>query len=546
MLAAAVLVSLVMQRLRFSPIIGYLLAGLLIGPSGFGFIQNIAASQLLADLGVVFLLFAIGLELPLERLRIMRHLVFGFGGASMLILMGVFGGIVIYSRGSLAEAIIIAGALAFSSTAMLVQLLSERGEFSTRHGRASFSAALFQDLAVVPLLVVIPLLGQKGAVIVGSLVWAGIKAVAALIVIMYAGQKILRPIYRVVVAQKNHELFTAMTLLVILSIGFATYHFGLSMALGAFLAGVMLSETEFRHQIAADIEPFRGLLLGLFFMTVGMMIDSSLVAANFALILKLLAALVFVKLAVFYTVGLYFGLSKQKSLKTAILLAQGGEFAFVLFGVARQSGLMPEGHMNILSMAVILSMVITPILLRLTWPHLTQEMPKNSEDLAAADVFKDKQNHIVICGFGRVGEVIAGMCEAQKIPYIVIDDDHNRTTQARVQDLPVFYGDATKAHVLRSVGIDAARAVVVAASESKIATKMVHVIRENWPHVPVFGRARDSEHAKQLIEAGVTATVPITLNASLELGKTLLQNLGLDNDEIDVTANLVRFNQQGF
>ncbi|TAH34780.1 MAG: hypothetical protein EYC62_05360 [Alphaproteobacteria bacterium] len=543
MLAAAVLITSFVQRLRASPILGYLLAGLLIGPYGFGFIENTPTTSFLADLGVVFLLFAIGLELPLERLRVMRHLVFGFGGITTISLMLIFGGLVYYSRENLAEAIIIGGAMAFSSTAMLVQLLAERGEFSTRHGRASFAAALFQDLAVVPLLVVIPLLNQKGALIVSSLIGAGLKAVIALVLIMYVGQFLLRPFYRLVIGNKNHELLTGLTLLIVLGMGFSTFHFGLSMALGAFLAGVILSETEFRHQIAADIEPFRGLFLGLFFMTVGMMIDLRFIVDNPLPVVLLLFTLIGLKLAVFYCAARYYELPLYKAMRTAILLAQGGEFGFVLFGLAMQSRLVDADLVNLFSTVAIISMAITPVAVRFSWPYLVQPIAHmDDESLPAPEEFKDKQKHVVIFGYGRVGEVIAGMCQAQQIPYVVIDDDHDRITRARAKNLPVFYGDASKVHVLRSVGTDWAQAAVIAVSRAKKATQITHILRDNWPHVPIFARARDFEHSRKLIETGVAATVPITLNASLELGKTLLQSLGCTPQQIDAAQSSVQKN----
>lgn len=539
MLAAAVLVTSGVQRLHASPILGYLLAGLLIGPFGFGFIQNTPTTTFLADLGVVFLLFAIGLELPLERLRVMRHLVFGFGGITAVILLAAFSAMVYAWRGDLATALIVGGALTFSSTALLVQLLSERGEFSTRYGRAGFAAALFQDLSVAPMLVVIPLLNHPASDIAGSLVAAVLKAVLALIVIMYLGQLVLRPFYRIVIGNRNHELFTAMTLLVVFSLSFSTYHFGLSMALGALLAGVLLSETEFRHQIAADIEPFRGLFLGLFFMTVGMMIDLRLIADNFVMVLSLTALIMIVKLAVFFPAARYFGLPRAKALKSAILLAQGGEFAFILFGLAEYQNMIGRDIADIFSAAVVLSMAVTPVLVRLTWPSLSGDAAPIA-GVPEADEFKDRKNHIVIAGFGRVGEVIADMLHEQGIAHIVIDDDADRVRRARADGLPVFYGDATKPHVLRSIGIERAKAFVVAVSSAAQATRIVEAIRHNWPDLPVFGRARDLEHARALREAGVTATVPITLQASLELGGTLLQNLGYDQASIDRLANGIR------
>ena len=541
MLAAAVLVTSVVQRLHASAIVGYLLAGLIIGPAGFGWIQNTPTTQFLADLGVVFLLFAVGLELPLERLRVMRHLVFGFGGLSMIVLMIIFGAMVYSGHHDLSEAIVIGCALAFSSTALLVQLLSERGEFATRYGRASFAAALFQDLMVVPLLVIIPIINQGREEIAPSLLIACAKALVVLVVIMYLGRLVLRPFYRIVIGNRNHELFTAMTLLVVLALSLSTFHFGLSMALGAFLAGVILSETEFRHQIAADIEPFRGLLLGLFFMTVGMMINLDLIMTAPVMIFTLLAVMLAIKAGVFYGLARAFDLNVQKSLKTAILLSQGGEFAFVIFGLAlHHKAVLPES-VSMYSSIVILSMILTPFLVRWAWPYLSSDPVLRDESNVAVDEgFQDRRDHVVIAGFGRVGEVVAEMLASQKIPYIVIDERHDRVALARARDLPVFYGDASKPHVLRSVGVEQARAVVVAESAAKRATRLAHTIRENWPDVAIFGRARDSEHAKKLMEAGVTVSVPITLNASIELGTALLQSMGHDSAEVDRAVEEVR------
>lgn len=546
MLAAAVITTSLVTRLRISPILGYLLAGLLIGPSVFGWIVPSPATSFLAELGVVFLLFAIGLELPLERLRVMRRWVFGFGGSTSLVLFSVFALIAFMHLGKPPQAIVVAAALMFSSTALLVQILSETGEFQTRHGRASFSAALCQDLLVPPLLVMIPLLSHSEDVLLSSLGAAVIKAVLALVAIMYLGRWLLRPLYHFLVGNRNHELLTAMTLLVVLGFALATYHWGLSLALGAFLAGVVLAETEFRHQIAADIEPFRGLLLGLFFMTVGMMIDWRLVVAEAPLLIALVTGMMVIKAVVFFTVARLFGLVAPKALKTTLLLSQGSEFGFVVLALATALNLLPIAMITLLTTTIVLSMAMNVVLVRFCWPSLHRwqlAALQPGEEILAADDFKDRKNHVIIIGFGRVGEVVAEMCALSGLGYIVVDNDAERVAKARAKDLPVFYGDANKLAVLRSVGVERARALIVAASNATYATAVVKAARAEWPKATIFARARDAEHARVLADAGVTGAVPITLQASLELGTTLLRHLGLDDVRIAAAAANVRSGQ---
>jgi monovalent cation:H+ antiporter-2, CPA2 family len=542
MLAAAVLLTSLLSRLRISPVLGYLLAGLLIGPSGFGWIANTPVTQFLAELGVVFLLFAIGLELPLERLRVMRRWVFGFGGSTTILIFAAMVAVAFFWRGQFAEAVVIGAALMFSSTALLVQILSERGEFQTRHGRASFSASLFQDLMVAPILVAIPLLQQSDELLWQNLSASMVKAVLALLAIMYLGRWLLRPFYHFVIGNKNHESMVAMTLLVVLGVSVATYSLGLSLALGAFLAGVVLAETEFRHQIAADIDPFRGLLLGLFFMTVGMMLDVGFIMQNVPLLAVVVVLLIFTKVVIFYAAARIFALPPAKAAKAMLVLSQSGEFGFVVLAVAAQKNIIGADIINLLTAVIIVSMAVNVLLVRVWWGRLDkwqQTEQKPPGDSIAQEDFKDRKNHIVIIGFGRVGEVVAAMCAAQGLAHIVIDDDVDRIAQARAKDYPVFYGDAAKLPVLRSVGVDRARAMVIAVSPAKYATEIARVARAQYPQLPIFGRARDSDHARELLAAGVTATVPITLQASLELGSALLRHLDLSPAQIEaVTAQL--------
>jgi CPA2 family monovalent cation:H+ antiporter-2 len=397
----------------------------------------------------------------------------------------------------------------------------------------------------VPLIVIIPLLTLNEASILPAVGIAVVKAVLALGIIMFLGRLLLRPFFRLIVRHQNHELFTALILLVVMGVAALTFHFGLSMALGAFLAGVILSETEFRHQIAADIEPFRGLLLGLFFMTVGMMLDRHYLVEQPLLIFEILAGIFAIKYVIFYAFARIYDLPHPKAAKTAILLSQGGEFAFVLIGLAIYHHVVPEDFARLLYIAITLSMVLTPILVQLFWPKLSAEIAEGGSEIKVED-FEERRNHILVFGFGRVGEIIALMLEEQKIPYIVIDDHHDRVTRARARGLPVFYGDATRPHMLRAAGAEAAKAAVVAVSSTKQANSIVRMLRNNYEQLPVFCRARDSEHARELREAGVTATVPITLYASLELGGTLLKSLGTSQNKIDSMIHQIRATEEAF
>ncbi|MGE0252063.1 MAG: monovalent cation:proton antiporter-2 (CPA2) family protein [Dongiaceae bacterium] len=544
MLAAAVLVSAGVHRLRLSPILGYLLAGLFIGPYGLKFIENTPTTALLAELGVVFLLFAIGLELPVERLRVMRRYVFGLGTAQVVLTTLALGAVALLLGASWEQAIIVGGALALSSTAFVVQLMGERGELPSRAGRKAFAILLLQDLAVVPMLVMIPLLHYESGSIPLALFEAGIKAVAAIIIILLIGRHVLRPFYQTIAVRRNPELFTAMTLLVVLGISLLTHSFGVSMAMGAFLAGLLLSETEFRHQIAAEIEPFRGLLLGLFFMTVGMAINLNFLFQQPLLILNLTLGFIVLKAGIIYSLSLFFGGSRNVAARVAILLAQGGEFAFVLFSVALAQNLLDTRAVQILLLVVALSMALTPVIVKYASRWLEDNMDE-AKPLPPEEeiIFETHDNHIIIIGCGRVGGTIAQLLQAEHIPFVAIDIDAERVTQARAKGWQAFYGDATRPHVLRAMGVDNARAIVLAIGSRTASLKLIRHIKKHHPHLPIFGRARDAEHAQAMEAAGATATVPITLHASLELGGTLLKILGHDKEKIDSLVSDLRRRQ---
>lgn len=544
-LAAAVLVAPLLRRLKFSLVLGYLAAGAVIGPHALGMVEDLEETRELADIGVVFLLFAIGLELSLERLKVMRRLVFGMGAGQVAATgLAVAAAGVALGYGLVASAVV-GAALALSSTAFVLQLMTERGELATRHGRAVFSVLLFQDLAVVPILIAVPLIagGGDGESIALALAVTVLKALAALAVIVIAGRQLLRPFYHVIATANAPEVFTAMTLLVVLGIGWATQMVGLSMALGAFLAGLLLSESEFRHQVEADIEPFRGILLGLFFMTVGMTVDIGLALRELLTVLGFLAGLVALKLVVVLGLALAFRMPFAAALRTGALLAQGGEFAFVILGLADTHGLLRDGLGDLLFLVIAISMATTPAVVWLAGRAADLLEHRHNQALAGVDERAGElDDHIIIAGFGRVGRTVARLLDAKLVPYVALDTDAQRVREGRRAGQPVFYGDASRLEVLRRLGGERARAVVVTLTTAGQAVdRTVSYLHARFPELPIYARARDPLHARRLEELGAEGTVLETLEASLQLGGAVLRRTGTDWRDIEELIRQLRF-----
>jgi len=543
-LAAAVLFAPLLRRLRFSLVLGYLAAGAMIGPHGLSVIDDVTETRELAEIGVVFLLFTIGLELSFSRLKVMRRLVFGFGTAQVLVTGVLVTAAALAAGQTYGAAATIGAALALSSTAFVIQLMNERGELATRHGRASFSALLFQDLAVVPILVVVPLLGQQldGWSILLELTKVTAMALVALVVIVIAGRQLLRPLYHVIASAGAPELFTAMTLLVVLGIGWGTQQVGLSMALGAFLAGLLLSESEFRHQVEADIEPFRGILLGLFFMTVGMSIDLGLAFREAATVLTYLFGLVAVKFAVVLGLALAFRMPFGVSLRSAALLAQGGEFAFVILGVAASSAVVPDATVDLLFLVVAVSMAMTPgIVWLISRAAARVEHQANLALSPEAEPGHDLHDHVIIAGFGRVGRTIARLLDTKLVPYVAVDTDAQNVRDGRRDGHTVYYGDASRPEVLHKLGGEQARAVVLTMStEGHTVERTVHHLASRLPALPIFARANDPVHARRLEEMGAAGTVVETMEASLQLGGAVLRQTGAEWSDIEELIRSLR------
>ncbi|KAH9547976.1 hypothetical protein CY35_11G063400 [Sphagnum magellanicum] len=494
LLASVIFVPIFQKIPGGSPVLGYLAAGVLIGPYALSIIKNVHGTKMIAEFGVVFLLFNIGLEVLATAFSagLFAHFVSGVSGPA---------------------AIVIGNGLALSSTAVVLQVLQERGESTSRHGRATFSVLLFQDLAVVVLLILIPLISpnsSKGGVgfnaIAEALGLAAVKAVVAITGIIAGGRLLLRPIYKRMADNHNAEIFAANTLLVVLGTSLLTARAGLSMALGAFLAGLLLAETEFALQVESDIAPYRGLLLGLFFMTVGMSIDPKLFVSKFPVIVGTLGLLIVGKTLLVTGVGRYFGLSTVAAARAGVLLAPGGEFAFVAFGDAVNQGIMTTQMSSFLFLVVGLSMAITPWLAaggQLLASRFEQQDVRSL--LPAENETDDLQDHIIVCGFGRVGQIIAQLLAERLIPFVVLDVRSERVSVGRALDLPVYFGDAGSREVLHKVGAERAAAAVLTLDTPGANYRTVWALSKNFPHVKTFVRAHDVDHGINLEKAGATA-----------------------------------------
>lgn len=535
MAAAALFVPLA-TRAGLSSILGYLAAGAAIGPWGLGLIGAVEEIRHVAEFGVVFLLFIIGIEMKPARLWIMRRQVFGLGGLQVML-----SGIAIGGAGWLLGlpgpvAVVVGLGLALSSTAMGLQVLAERGELASTVGRASFAVLLLQDLMVPVLLTLTPLLAQTEVGPTGNLALAVAEAVLVLGAAVLAGRFLMRPLFRVVAAARSAEVFTATALLVVLGMALAMEHVGLSMALGAFLAGLLLAESEFRHQVEADIQPFRGLLLGLFFMAVGMTVDFGLMAERWAAVLGLVVGLMAVKAIILVPLFRAFGLGLPDAVKGAFLLAQGGEFAFVLFTYAVGVGTMPQATAQFLVLVVSLSMAATPFV-AIAGARLAGRIAARREVPAEHPPKPvSREGHVILCGFGRVGQTVARLLEATGRPYIAFDRDLDRVMQGRAAGMNVYFGDASRPEVLHAAHAADACLIVVTTDDPAATARAVAHIRHHFPRLTIHARARDLLQSSALRKAGASATVPETLEASLQLGAQVLGATGMAAD--DVTAAL--------
>jgi monovalent cation:proton antiporter-2 (CPA2) family protein len=534
LLASAVIAVPLFRRLGLGAVLGYLAAGMALGPWGLGATKEVDDIRGLSEFGVIFLLFLIGLDMKPARLWLMRKQVFGMGGLQVLLTGFIFALTALAFNVKVGTAVVIGFGLALSSTAIGLQTLIEKNELASRHGRAAFAILLLQDLAVIPLLTLIGLLAGDQDMTLSTLGLAAGEAILALGGVMLIGRLLLRPVFRLAAESKNPEIFAGTTVLIVLSTAGLMHQVGLSMALGAFLAGLLMADSEYRHQIEADIQPFRGFLLGLFFMTVGMSLDFGLLGNKSLPVAGIVLSVMAVKAGVMFLVCRLFALERMDAMRIALLLAQGGEFAFVLFALAREEGLLSRPVHAMLVLAVTLSMALTPVVVSLgsKW----RKMKKADEDKAAAHDLPAEtvgQGHVIIAGLGRVGKTVARMLKARNIPYLGLERDANRVAELRSQGFEAFFGDASHASVLRASGAHEASLLVVTLDQPAAAERTVMSVHHHYPNLPIHVRTKDSKHSVALLKAGATSVVPETLEASLQLGAAALRAAGVKEGEVE-------------
>lgn len=539
-LATAGIVAPLFKRLKLNPILGFLIAGVILGPFGLGAlshtfpwldyvtVDNPQEIAQLAEFGVVFLLFMIGLELSWERLRLMRKLVFGLGALQMIGCSLALGAIGMALGQPPVAALAIGAALTLSSTAIAVPVLVERKRLHAEGGRATFSVLLFQDLAVAPILITLAILGRgDGTFGLGDLVALG-PAVIGLGVIVLFGRLALRPMMRSVAKAKSEEMFMAACLLVIIGAGLVASLSGLSMALGAFVAGILLAETEYRHEVEVKIEPFKGLLLSLFFVSLGIRLDLSLLVASPALVLGVAVGLIVVKGVMIMGLGRLFGLSNRASIEAALTLAAGGEFAFVILDNAMAASVVSDRIGQAVLVAATLTMFLIPLLSGLGGRLAKKAAAPVSEapDLVGLHS-EEPAGRVLVVGYGRVGRLVGDMLDRHDLPWIAIDRDPSFVQQGRRAGHRVYFGDASRVELLERCGLDHARAVVVTMDSPEAAEAVVATARGHRPDLTIVARARDARHAARLYELGATDAVPETIEASLQLSEAVLVDIGV-------------------
>ncbi len=530
-LLAAIISVPISKRLGFGSVLGYLAAGIIIGPFGLAFVSNAEHILHFAELGVVLLLFIIGLELKPSRLWVLRKIVFGLGTAQVLL-----SAVVIALLGSaygldMTTAIVIGLILALSSTAFVLQLLAEKKQLTTAHGRAAFATLLFQDLAVIPLIAVLPMLGASVTADSGFDLTRIAYMALTIGGLIVGGRYVLRPILHIVAASKIPEIFTATALLVVIGAALLMEFAGMSMVLGAFIAGMLLADSEYRHQLEADIGPFKGLLLGLFFIAVGMTVNINLLLDVPGRILLFVAALMLAKALVLIPLARIFGFCDwRSSIKLAAVMSQGGEFAFVLFGIVARERIAPPGLIDELILAVAVSMLLTPFVYLLI-EYVTRRMDDSSEPVYDRP---DNQHHeVIIAGYGRVGQIVGRLLRMVDKPFTALEIDSSQVDVVRRYGSIVHFGDASRLDLLRAAGADHAKLLVLAIDDVTASMKTAETAVRHFPHLKIIARARNRRHAHTLMDLGIKDICRETLLSSIALGESVLDNLGFDTDAVE-------------
>lgn len=531
LLAAAGIVAPLAKHLRIGAVLGYLIAGVMIGPFVLGVFKDAEKVLHVAEFGVVLLLFVIGLELKPQRLWAMRRSVFGLGGSQVAITALLLTGIMLAAVSDWREALFVGLALSLSSTAMVLQVLKETGELEQRHGRLAFSVLLFQDLAAIPLIAFVGLLSSSGDGTESMTLEGAFMGLAAIAAIVIAGRYLLGWAFHLIARTGVSEALTAFALLTIVVIEIIMKGVGLSPALGAFIAGALLADSTYRHEIEADIKPFETLFLGLFFISIGMSLDLGLLTTETGMVLLAAGGLMLVKGLVLQWLGRSYGLTAAASRRFACALAQGGEFAFVLTAIAVTTEVIVRRDASLINVIVTLTMLATPIVL-LAERRLASLLAKPAT-VPAFDKIPEAEAHIVIAGLGRFGQIIARILAARGIPFTALDGDPSQIDVIRRFGGRVYFGDATRPEILEAAQVKKARAVVVCISNVEDSVKTVELLRRRYPNVPLYVRARDREHVHRLIDLGVEWMIRETLLSALEMSRQVLLESGLSHREAE-------------
>ena len=537
-LCAAVISVPLFRRLGLGAVLGYLVAGILIGPQLLGLISDVDNLLHFSEFGVVLLMFIIGLELQPQRLWLLRRLVFGLGGLQVLVTGAVLTALGLLLGFSTTAAVVAGYALALSSTAFVLQMLGERNELTHRHGRAAFGVLLFQDLAVIPMIAVLPLLGSTEPAVAGTFWPSFLKIVAALALVFGLGRYAMRPLFRQIAMAKTPEVFTAAALLVVVASALLMDAVGLSMSLGAFLAGVLLADSEYRHELQGNIEPFKGLLLGLFFIAVGMSVNLQLVMDAPGVLLGGALLLMLVKAAVLWLLARMMGQSAATARPLSLALAQGGEFAFVLFALAQQTGALDTALAQSLTVVVTLSMMATPLIYKLQ----ARFSERSAEPVY--DTIEAPEHPIIIAGFSTFGQIIGRLLRLQQIGFTVLEKDHSQVDFVRRFGSKVYYGDAGRLELLRAAHADKARFMVITISDPAASLQVAQTVRKHFPGLTVLAAASSRRHVLQLRDLGVKHIVRRSFFSSMEMTRRLLLEQGLEGEEVERTLALFRKNDE--
>lgn len=532
LLISSVLAVALFRAFQLPAMLAYFLVGLALGPHSFGLLPDTNATREFAEFGIVFLMFSIGLEFSLPQLYAMRKKVLGLGGAQVLITLLSVMGIAKLAGLAWPAAFVIGAALTMSSTAIVSKILAERVDLNSRHGRLSIGVLLFQDIAVVPVLVLIPALGVADANLTNVLGLALLKAAAMLLFLFTIGKWIINPWFNLVAGQRSRELFVMNVLMVTLLLAYATKLAGLSYALGAFIAGMLISETKFRYQVESDISPFRDILLGLFFISVGMLLNIGEIYHNIGLVLLILVGFVLFKAAILTLVVKFVKYETGVAIRTGLILAQAGEFSFVILALGVEQKLISGPALQLILAASLLSMVVAPFIIqyngRIT-RRLVRSYSRNSGQVVQEieDVGKHLHNHVIICGYGRSGQYLGRFLKEENIPFVALDIDPSRVLEAATAGENVMFGDAARRVVLEAAGGARAKALVISYADNRAAMKILHIVQESYPQLPVIVRTVDDSNMEALRAAGATEVVPEILEGSLMLASHALMLLGV-------------------